>query len=171
MVKANGRANLCVTTFLRDARGLLVDRSQDVARAGKSDVDLLPALKVAIARAAAEGQSYTKTGGNGVNERRHERPEVCHAIGKHRLADWVSTLLEREELVMAMAQGSQVAGRAGRSSRQRAGGVRHRAPTPVQSGAAGWRLSVPGFPAPGREREVGWERQTQHWHGKSAFPA
>ncbi len=108
VVKANGRANLRVTTFLRDARGLLADRSQEVARAGKSDVDLLPALKVAIARAAAEGQPYTKTGGNGVYERRHELPEGFHAIGKHRLADWVGTLLDREELVMAMAQGSKL---------------------------------------------------------------
>ncbi len=108
VVKANGRANLGVTTFLRDARGLLVDRSQDVARAGKTDVDLLPALKAAIARAAAEGQPYTKTGGNGVYERRHELPEAFHAIGKHRLADWVGTLLDREELVMAMAQGSKL---------------------------------------------------------------
>jgi len=108
VVKANGRANLRVTTFLRDARGLLVDRSQDVVRAGKTDVDLLPALKAAIARAAAEGQPYTKTGGNGVYERRHELPEAFHNVGKHRLADWVGTLLEREELVMAMAQGSKL---------------------------------------------------------------
>lgn len=67
-----------------------------------------PALKAAIARAAAEGQPYTKTGGNGVYERRHELPEAFHAIGKHRLADWVGTLLGREELVMAMAQGSKL---------------------------------------------------------------
>lgn len=108
VVKANGRANLGVTTFLRGARGLLVDRSQDVARAGKTDVDLLPALEAVSARAAAEGQPYTKTGGNGVYERRHELPETFHAIGKHRLADWVGTLLDREELVMAMAQGSKL---------------------------------------------------------------
>ena len=108
VVKANGRANLRVTTFLRDARGLLVDRSQDVARAGATDVDLLPALKAAIARAATEGKPYTKTGGNGVYERRHELPEAFHAIGKHRLTDWVGTLLDREELVMAMAQGSKL---------------------------------------------------------------
>ena len=108
VVKANGRANLRVTTFLRDARGLLVDRSQDVARAGATDVDLLPALKAAIARAAAEGKPYTKTGGNGVYERRHELPDAFHAIGKHRLTDWVGTLLDREERVMAMAQGSKL---------------------------------------------------------------
>ena len=59
--------------------------------------------------AAAEGKPYTKTGGNGVYERRHELPEPFHAIGKHRLAEWVGTLLDREELVMAMVDGSKLA--------------------------------------------------------------
>jgi len=108
VVKANGQADLHVTTFLRDARGLLVDRSQDVRRAAQPEHDLLPELKAAIARAAAEGQPYTKTGGNGIHERRHELPEAFHAIGKHRLAEWVSALLDREELVMAMAEGSKL---------------------------------------------------------------
>lgn len=77
-------------------------------RVGATDVQLLPALRAAIVRAAAEGQPYTKTGGNGVQERWHELPEAFHTIGKHRLADWVGTLLDREELVMAMAQGSKL---------------------------------------------------------------
>lgn len=34
-----------------------------------------------------------------------QRPST---IGKHRLADWVGTLLDREKLVMAMAQGSEL---------------------------------------------------------------
>lgn len=108
VVKANSRANLRVTTFLRDSRGLLVDRSDALIRARQTDVDLLPDLKAAIARAAAEGKPYTKTGGNGVYERRHELPEAFHAIGKHRLAEWVRTLLDREELVMAMVDGSKL---------------------------------------------------------------
>ncbi|CBJ41552.1 AAA family ATPase [Ralstonia solanacearum] len=108
VVKANGRANLNVTTFLRDSRGLLIDRSKDVTCAGKTDVDLLPALRDAIARAAIEGKPYTKTGGNGVYERRHELPQAFHAIGKHRLADWVGTLLDKQELVMSMAEGSKL---------------------------------------------------------------
>jgi 5S rRNA maturation endonuclease (ribonuclease M5) len=108
VVKANGRANLRVTTFLRDGRGLLADRSDALIRARQANVDLLPDLKAAIARAAAEGKPYTKTGGNGVYERRHELPEAFHAIGKHRLAEWVGTLLDREELVMAMVDGSKL---------------------------------------------------------------
>jgi len=71
-------------------------------------VDLLPDLKAAIARAATEGKPYTKTGGNGVYERRHELPEAFHTIGKHRLAEWVGTLLDREELVMTMVDGSKL---------------------------------------------------------------
>ena len=108
VVKANGQADLHVTTFLRDARGLLVDRSQDVRRTAQPDIELLPALKAAIARAAAAGQPYTKTGGNGIYERRHELPQDFQRIGKHRLTEWVSALLDREELVMAMAEGSKL---------------------------------------------------------------
>ncbi len=108
VVKANGRADLRVTTFVRDGRGLLVDRSQDVRRVSQPENDLLPLLKAAIARAATEGQPYTKTGGNGIYDRRHELPEVFHTVGKHRLVEWVTTLLDRGELVMAMAEGSKL---------------------------------------------------------------
>ena len=107
VVKANGRANLKVATFLRGTRGLLVDRSRELVRASQPDADVHPALKIAIARAAAEERPYTKTGGNGVYERRHELPEAFHTIGKHRLAEWVGALLDREERVMAMAEGSK----------------------------------------------------------------
>lgn len=97
-------------------RGLRL--SDALIRARQTDVDLLPDLKAAIARAAAEGKPYTKTGGNGVYERRHELPEAFHAIGKHRLAEWVGTLLDREELVMAMVDGCASAAKStrGRSS-------------------------------------------------------
>jgi hypothetical protein len=106
VVKANGRANLSVATFVRDARGLLVDRSREIARAGSKEEDLLPVLTVAIARAASEGKPYTRSGGNGVYERRHELPQAFHAIGKHRLAEWVRLLLNRRDVVLSMAAGS-----------------------------------------------------------------
>lgn len=128
VVKANGRANLRVTTFLRDARGLLVDRSQDVARAGKTDVDLLPALKAAIARAPPGrlGRHAPRPRGNGDGD----GPGL---------------------------QAGQVAGCAARSGRQRASRVRRRAPGTLQCRAARWRLSVPGFPGSrlGRRGRVG----------------
>ncbi len=108
VVKANGRAHLHVTTFLRDARGLLVDRSQDLAWACVARVEPLHDLKEAIAWAAATGKPYTRTGGNGVYERRHELPEVFHGVGKHRLSAWVDGLLEQGQLVLAMAEGSKL---------------------------------------------------------------
>lgn len=108
VVKANGRANLRVTTFLRSINGLLVDCSDRLGQTRPEPEDLLPALKSAIARAARDGQPYTKTGGNGLYERRHELPEAFHAIGKHRLTGWVDTLLAQGELITAMAEGSKL---------------------------------------------------------------
>ncbi|GAB4531661.1 MAG: hypothetical protein Tsb0024_00170 [Ruegeria sp.] len=108
VVKANGRANLRVTTFLRGASGLLIDCSDRLRQIRLEPDALLPALKSAIARAARDGQPYTKTGGNGLYERRHELPEAFHAVGKHRLTGWVDALLAQGELVTAMAEGSKL---------------------------------------------------------------
>ena len=52
-------------------------------------------LMQAIAWAAATGKPYTRTGGNGVYERRHELPEMFHGVGKHRLSAWVDGLMEQ----------------------------------------------------------------------------
>lgn len=54
-------------------------------------------------------------------------------------------------------EAGQVAGHTRRSGRQRAGGVRHRAPEPVECRPAGRCLSVPGFPVPrpGTQGRVG----------------
>lgn len=104
-LKANGHVNLRMTTFLRYASGLLVDCT-DRLRQTPEPEDLLSALKSAIARAARDGQPYTKTGGNGLYECRHELPEAFHTISKHRLIGWVDTLLAQGELITAMAEGS-----------------------------------------------------------------
>ena len=97
-----------MTTFLRIVSGLLVDFTDRLRQTRLEPDDLLPALKSAIARAARDGQPYTRTGGNGLYERRHELPEAFHAIGKHRLAGWVDALLAQGELITAMAEGSKL---------------------------------------------------------------
>lgn len=107
VVKANGRANLKVVTFVRDNRGLLCDRTADLQRTKTTTDDLLPQLKQAIAGAALDGKPYTKTGINGVYERRFEMPEAFHTIGKHTLVAMVETLLASESIVQAMADGSK----------------------------------------------------------------
>ena len=107
VVKANGRANLKVVTFVRDQRGLLCDRSEDLQRLKSTTTDLLPLLKQAIADAAADGKPYTKTGVNGVHGRRFEMPEELHNIGKHTFVSMVDSLLATEEIVQAMADNSK----------------------------------------------------------------
>lgn len=108
VVKANGKANLNVAVYLRDHRGLLVDQSAKLRADKVSDTDLVRELIFEIARAAIEGKPYTKSGANGVYERRAELPEAFHQISKHKFADWVSLLLNKGILVGAIAQGSRV---------------------------------------------------------------
>lgn len=107
VVKANGRANLRVTTFLRDTSGLLIDNTHRLLH-GDDDAELLlQELVYAIARAAREGKPYTKTASNGVHERRNELPEAFHDMGKHRLTGMIDSLLNQKRLVRAVAQGSK----------------------------------------------------------------
>lgn len=107
VVKANGRANLKVVTYVRDERGLLCDCSDDLRRLKTTSEDLLAMLKQAIADAAADGKPYTKTGVNGVHARRFEMPEELHTIGKHSFASMVDALLASGEIVQAMADNSK----------------------------------------------------------------
>jgi hypothetical protein len=108
VVKANGQANLNVTTFLRDGRGLLMDRSLELSRGSHTAIDHLSALQEAIRYAALHGQPYTKTGGNGIYERRHELALSFHCVPKRKLMEWLDTLLTSGAVVSAMADGSKL---------------------------------------------------------------
>jgi hypothetical protein len=102
VVKANGRANLQVTTFVRDARGLLCDYSEPLRTQGVPYTDQLALMKEAIAAAAQSGRPYTKTGINGIYERRFELPETFQEVGKHTLVGMVEALLSAGEIVQAL---------------------------------------------------------------------
>ena len=108
IVKANGKANLQITTYIRDITGLLVDRTGDIIELKGSDRSLMQKLKKAIGDAAFEGRPYTKTGDSGVHTRRHEFPKELQNIGKHKFLSWVEQLLADGEIVAAMARGSRV---------------------------------------------------------------
>ena len=108
IVKANGSANLQVTPYVRESCGLLKDRSADLNSQNRGMVEILKDFTSVIAEAALAGKPYTKTGGNGVYERRFEFPEYFHSIGKHKLTSWVDRLLADGELVTAMTEGSKV---------------------------------------------------------------
>lgn len=107
VVKANGKANLNVITYVRDTRGLLCDRSDDLFRLKAPAFDLLQLLRDAIANAAAEGKPYTKSGINGVYERRFEMDGPLQDVGKHRLVGMVDDLLASGKVVQAMADNSK----------------------------------------------------------------
>ncbi len=106
VVKANGRANLQVTTFVRDDRGLLCDHSEPLRTQSLPHADQLTLMRDAIAAAAESGRPYTKTGINGVYERRFELPAPFQEVGKHTLVGIVESLLASGELVQALAAGS-----------------------------------------------------------------
>jgi hypothetical protein len=107
VVKANGKANLDVTTYVRDGRGLLCDRSDELIQLKSPGINLLPLLQDAIANAAADGKPYTKSGINGVYERRFEMDASLQLIGKHRLVGMVDELLASGKVVQAMADNSK----------------------------------------------------------------
>lgn len=107
VVKANGKANLSVVTFVRNEDGLLCDRSNELlSDKAKAEV-LLQLLKNAIQKAAAQGQPYTKTGASGLFARKSELVPALHVVTKHKFTFMVDELLERELVVQAMAQGSR----------------------------------------------------------------
>jgi len=109
VVKANGRANLQVSTYIRSDSGLLVDQTYRLRHDPLDHASLLLQLRAAIAHAALEGFPYTKTAGNGVYERRFELPEPLNGLSKHRLVSMVDELLQGGQLVQAVAEGSKVA--------------------------------------------------------------
>ena len=143
VVKANGRANLRVTTFLRSVSGLLVDFTDRLRQTRPEPDDLLPALKSAIARAARDGQPYTRTGGNGLYERRHELPEAFHAIGEHRLAGCLAGARRADHRHSRRLETGEVAGRARWPGRSGAGCVRHWPPDRLQCRSVCCRVVLP----------------------------
>lgn len=106
VVKANGNANLSVVTFVRNANGLLCDRSRELLSDKAKAEELLRLLKNAIQKAAAQGQPYTKTGVSGLFARKSELVPALHGVSKHKFTFMVDELLVRELVVQAMAKGS-----------------------------------------------------------------
>lgn len=106
VVKANGRANIDVAINVRDKEtGILIDRSYELSHQKSTAGDHLKDLVFAISTAAVEGKPYTKTGQNGVHERRFEMPEVFHQFGRHKMIGFVDQLLSDKLVVTAMAPG------------------------------------------------------------------
>ena len=106
LTKENFGGDQSIKTFVRNEIGLLMVRDSELfaSEAGKAGV-LEEALVTAIAEAAESAQPFTKTGANGLFERRAELPAVLQNVGRRRLAPLVDKLLVEGRIVLAIPIG------------------------------------------------------------------
>ena len=96
VVKANWPVEMKVETYVRNDAGLLCDHTDRLAKSVEDRDALLSRLEEAIGQAALDGKPYTKTGKNGVYNRREELPSNLRKIGRNRLQDMVQELLNAD---------------------------------------------------------------------------
>ncbi|KAF0234107.1 MAG: toprim domain [Desulfovibrionaceae bacterium] len=104
VVKGNGVKMSGERVFIRESNGVLVDCTSLLPM---SPSGLLPKLRDAIAKAAEAGRPYTKSRENGVFERRHELSRELQSITKRSMPGLIDELLQRGEIVLAMAAGAK----------------------------------------------------------------
>ncbi len=97
VVKANWPADMTVQTYVRNEAGLLCDHTGKLSWVEDRGA-LLAQLEEAIGKAALEGKPYTKTGKNGVYDRREEFPQELRKIGRNRLHNMVQELLDADRV-------------------------------------------------------------------------
>ena len=109
VVKSNWPVDKTVRVYMRNpATGLLIDRTMYLYVVATKRDDPLDCLVSHVAKAAENGQPFTKTGGNGLFERRSEFQDELADFSKRRLWDLTDTLLESGRLVQCIAQGSSL---------------------------------------------------------------
>ena len=96
VVKANWPVEMKVQTYLRNDVGLLSDCTDRLTKSVEDRDALLSQLEEAIGQAALDGKPYTKTGKNGVYDRREEMPSNLRKIGRNRLQYMVQELLNAD---------------------------------------------------------------------------
>jgi hypothetical protein len=98
VVKANFKADLRVKTLVRSESGLLVDRGFDLYSVTPSAIEVHEKLADEIESAARNGVPFTKSGQNGLFERRHELPAYFHDWSRQRMRDEIQSLLNNGTL-------------------------------------------------------------------------
>jgi len=96
VVKTNWPFEPKVQTYVRNDAGLLCDHTDRLSKSVEDRDALLSHLEEAIGQAALDGKPYTKTGKNGVYNRREELPPDLRKIGRNRLQDMVQELLNAD---------------------------------------------------------------------------
>lgn len=107
VVKGNGQKLAGVRKFARMDHGVLVDKTHELRDCVDDNV-LQLAMKDVIREAAEDGKPYTKTGANGVYERRAELPEPLCLMSKRKLWDIVDTVMASGDVRACSARGSKV---------------------------------------------------------------
>jgi hypothetical protein len=109
VVKSNWPVDKGLRVFIRSlSTGLLIDRTVDIQLADDEHPELLDDLVAQVAKSAKNGQPFTRTGGNGLYDRRSELSKEMSIFSKRRLADMTDILLESGKVVLCMAGGSKV---------------------------------------------------------------
>ena len=107
VVKANCPTVLGVHTYLRSETGLLNDVTVELPSKERDNTTLLNLLEQAIGDAALKGKPYTKTGKNGVYQRRDEFAVELKRRGRNRLESLAQMLLDSKRVRQCAAKGSK----------------------------------------------------------------
>jgi hypothetical protein len=107
IVKANEPVNRDIATYVRTDDGVLRDRTADLRKATMANQE--DALVDAIAARAAAGRPLMQTGQGGLYEHRESLPQELRAMGRHRLVQLCSDLIDEGRVVKCIGPGSNVA--------------------------------------------------------------
>lgn len=106
VVKSNDGASREKWTLLRDANGSLRDVTHALGVRRAPPAELIAELATAVANAATNGHPFTKTGVNGLFERRAELGGLFAYVAKHQLVRLCEEMLQAGQLVRALASGT-----------------------------------------------------------------
>lgn len=107
VVKGNSEKLCGVRSFIRSASGVLVDRTSDLQTLTNGE-QLQLLLMHTIALAAADGKPYTRTGKNGVYERRAELPDPLHIMPRNTLWALTEALIDQRKICVCSAKGQKL---------------------------------------------------------------
>lgn len=101
VVKANGKADDTVRTYMRDAKtGLLNDITTQLRNATPPADDLMDDVEDEIRRAAATLHPFTKSGKSGLYARRNEMAKHLHGVARDRFEAMADRLLEENRIAV-----------------------------------------------------------------------
>lgn len=106
VVKANGVHNSDAQVYVRDGRGLLIDRTGSVRATRVAPKQIIEDFVRGVAEAATLGRPFTRTGGAGVFTRRNELPGCLRGLSRHRLEALVDQMLADGRLVRGIHEGT-----------------------------------------------------------------